>query len=774
MRLRNWLLTGTSIGLMAMVPMSVRAQDGQVVAAYQAYAAAQASGDAAAIEAAQTALNEACIVAGFASVDECIAAATGAAPAEAAPPVEEPAPEPEPEPAPVEEPAPQPEPAPEPAPVEELAPAPEPAPVEAPVPEVAPEPAPEVMEEPAPEPAPVEAPAPEVVPEPAPEPAPAPEVMQEPAPAPEQPVEAPTAEPVVEQPVAEPAPAPEAAPEPAPAASADISADLQAQIDEYIQAVADAMAGGDVAAAQARLDAARAQIDALCAGAGFASTEECLANYGLSLPSVTLPGAPPAAPEGTPPVDPGVPAAPVDPAIPTDPAMPVDPAGVAPVDPAVQPTEPLPEGVTGEAAPLTDSGKEETPAAAVDPAVAAEPVPGADPAVTEPAQTIEALVVTEETLPQSDEAAQSEVLRAFAAEPVQSATAEEGTAVTATGNTTVTQTVVNNYVNNITNITNVTNNTTVVNGDVTNVTQNNIQQNNVTVVEQAPVQVGTTGDLITQVILQVGSQLIVNSIGADTARYYNPLEDEIFYENLSNGRTREVITRPDGTQIVTVRNRNGDVLRRSRFTPDGREYVLAYFDDRYYDQLVEWRDPAADLPPLRLDIPASEYVLDARYADEEELEVFFSQPPVEQVARLYSIDEVKRSARVRDSVRRLEVGNLTFNTGEATISRDQVGSLSQVASAMLALIEQNPVETFLIEGHTDAVGSDISNLRLSDLRAGTVARILTDFYGVPPENLATQGYGERYLKVRTEAAERENRRVTIRRITPLVTVANNG
>ena len=53
------------------------------------------------------------------------------------------------------------------------------------------------------------------------------------------------------------------------------------------------------------------------------------------------------------------------------------------------------------------------------------------------------------------------------------------------------------------------------------------------------------------------------------------------------------------------------------------------------------------------------------------------------------------------------------------------------------------------------MGSDISNLRLSDLRAATVARILTDFYGVPPENLATQGYGERYLKIRTEAAERE-------------------
>jgi outer membrane protein OmpA-like peptidoglycan-associated protein len=398
----------------------------------------------------------------------------------------------------------------------------------------------------------------------------------------------------------------------------------------------------------------------------------------------------------------------------------------------------------------------------------------ADPAVPTEAAPVapapEAKVVTLETLPESDEAAQSADLQALAAEPLESAVAEEGTEVTATGNTTVNQTVINNYINNITN--NVTN--TTINGDVTNNTQNNIgQQNNVTVVEQAPVAAANTGDLITQVILQVGSQLIVNSVGQDTDRFYNPDQDEIYYENLSNGRVREVITRPDGSQIVTVRNRYGDVLRRSRITPDGREYVLAYFDDRYDDDLVVWRDPGQDLPPLRLDIPVEDYILDARYADEEEVEDFFAQPPVEQVARLYSIDEVKRSARIRDSVRRLEVGGLTFDTGAATIGRDQVGALSATANAMLALLERNPGETFLIEGHTDAVGSEISNLRLSDQRAATVARILTDFYGVPPENLATQGYGERYLKIRTEAAERENRRVTIRRITPLITVASN-
>jgi outer membrane protein OmpA-like peptidoglycan-associated protein len=141
---------------------------------------------------------------------------------------------------------------------------------------------------------------------------------------------------------------------------------------------------------------------------------------------------------------------------------------------------------------------------------------------------------------------------------------------------------------------------------------------------------------------------------------------------------------------------------------------------------------------------------------------------VEQVRRIYTIDEVKHSARIRDSVRRLEIGGLTFDSGKATISRDQVSALSQVANAMLSLLKQNPAETFLIEGHTDAVGSEQANLILSDKRAESVAAALTQVYDIPPENLFTQGYGEKYLKVETEGPSRENRRVAVRRITPLV------
>ena len=61
---------------------------------------------------------------------------------------------------------------------------------------------------------------------------------------------------------------------------------------------------------------------------------------------------------------------------------------------------------------------------------------------------------------------------------------------------------------------------------------------------------------------------------------------------------------------------------------------------------------------------------------------------------------------------------------------------------------------------------NVANLALSDRRAEAVADALTNVFGIPPENLATQGYGERYLKIKTDEQERLNRRVVIRILSP--------
>ncbi|HEV2899613.1 MAG TPA: OmpA family protein [Pseudaminobacter sp.] len=269
-----------------------------------------------------------------------------------------------------------------------------------------------------------------------------------------------------------------------------------------------------------------------------------------------------------------------------------------------------------------------------------------------------------------------------------------------------------------------------------------------------------------RLILQFGDQMMVES---DDRRRLSRGAREVYTEELRNGRTRETILRPDGTRIVTIRNAYGDVLRRSRFTPDGYEQVLSYVDESDYDRVREWRDPGLDLPPIRIDIPEDEYILDAS-ADygADDYYAFLDQPPVEQVQRLYSVDEVKRSARVRDIARRVDLDTITFEFGSASIAESEIERLEGLANAMDRLLKENPAETFLIEGHTDAVGTNAANLALSDRRAEAVALALTDVFGLPPENLTTQGYGEEYLKIDTDEPERENRRVAVRRITALV------
>src|SRR5581483_4484450 len=143
-------------------------------------------------------------------------------------------------------------------------------------------------------------------------------------------------------------------------------------------------------------------------------------------------------------------------------------------------------------------------------------------------------------------------------------------------------------------------------------------------------------------------------------------------------------------------------------------------------------------------------------------------PPVEPITRAYTLDEIRYSPSLRDRMPRVDIDTLTFDTGSWEIRPDQMPRLQVIADGIRRAIEANPQEVFLIEGHTDAVGNDVDTLSLSDRRAEAVAVALTEQFQIPPENLTTQGYGEQYLKIPTDGPERRNRRVTVRRITPLL------
>ncbi|MGO4667867.1 OmpA family protein [Bosea sp. 2RAB26] len=232
-----------------------------------------------------------------------------------------------------------------------------------------------------------------------------------------------------------------------------------------------------------------------------------------------------------------------------------------------------------------------------------------------------------------------------------------------------------------------------------------------------------------------------------------------------------VFERPDGSRIITVTDEDGRLIRRTRRMRDGDEIVM--IDNTRRDRPdMRFSDEVVVLPPPPLPIPRERYIVDAEQADQRLIYETITAPPIAAIPRRYTLDEVRYSPDLRARMRSVDIDTVTFETGSWEVTPNQAQRLSVIAASISQALQRAPNEVFLVEGHTDAVGSDVDNLSLSDRRAQSVAEILTRDFQVPPENLTTQGYGEQYLKVQTQEAARENRRVTLRRITPLLAGQN--
>src|SRR5262249_21276422 len=218
------------------------------------------------------------------------------------------------------------------------------------------------------------------------------------------------------------------------------------------------------------------------------------------------------------------------------------------------------------------------------------------------------------------------------------------------------------------------------------------------------------------------------------------------------GENVTVVVRPDGSRIVNVLDDSGNLVRRVRRAPDGREIII--IDNR----AVRVAGPATffvDLPPPVVRIPRERYIVETERASRDDIFAVLVAPPVDRIERGYSLDEIRFSANLRERMPRIDLDTVNFEFGSWEVTPDQVNRLAVIAEGITRAIQRNPSEVFLIEGHTDAVGSDVDNLSLSDRRAESVAVVLTNQLNVPPENLTSQGYGKQYLKIPTEAPERQ-------------------
>ena len=155
-------------------------------------------------------------------------------------------------------------------------------------------------------------------------------------------------------------------------------------------------------------------------------------------------------------------------------------------------------------------------------------------------------------------------------------------------------------------------------------------------------------------------------------------------------------------------------------------------------------------------------------ADDEELEEILVAPPKKKVRQRYTVEEIADREELRDAMPRIEIDTIRFGFNEAFVREEEVENLDRIAAIVERVLRKNPREVFLIEGHTDAVGSDSYNLKLSRARADAIKKALVAYYVISPRNLQTVGLGERYLKIPTAEPEGENRRVSISRATPLI------
>jgi outer membrane protein OmpA-like peptidoglycan-associated protein len=284
-------------------------------------------------------------------------------------------------------------------------------------------------------------------------------------------------------------------------------------------------------------------------------------------------------------------------------------------------------------------------------------------------------------------------------------------------------------------------------------------------------------------IVKQNNRLVIQHDETERLRRVNP---HARFEKGKGGMNVSIIDRPGNVKIYSETDAHGQLIRRYRRGPDGRDVIIIDNRRRRHGGGIG-RDIATgvgiglgvaagaailnsviNVPEPHVRIPRDKYIVEYDGASEEDVYDALSAPPVEDFSDRYTLDEIRATPRLRDRMRRVDLDDINFEFGSWDVDPSEYGKLDRVARAMKRVIHRNPNEVFLIEGYTDAVGSPEDNLSLSDRRAESVAEVLSEQFQVPFENLTTQGYGEEYLKVPTDQAERLNRRVAVRRITPLL------
>jgi outer membrane protein OmpA-like peptidoglycan-associated protein len=126
--------------------------------------------------------------------------------------------------------------------------------------------------------------------------------------------------------------------------------------------------------------------------------------------------------------------------------------------------------------------------------------------------------------------------------------------------------------------------------------------------------------------------------------------------------------------------------------------------------------------------------------------------------RSLSLGEREQIAELSATKRKIDF-DIQFDYNSAKVSKASLSTVQELGKALADPALKG--STFVIAGHTDAVGGDAFNQDLSERRADAIKRYLTDKYGVAAASLVTVGYGKSKPKDPSAPTSPVNRRVQV-------------
>jgi outer membrane protein OmpA-like peptidoglycan-associated protein len=175
-------------------------------------------------------------------------------------------------------------------------------------------------------------------------------------------------------------------------------------------------------------------------------------------------------------------------------------------------------------------------------------------------------------------------------------------------------------------------------------------------------------------------------------------------------------------------------------------------DDVTEDQIIKALAPAKK--PLTRGLSAGPQADPAAVAAEGK----FVQTIRNRTTRSLSVSEREEIATLAKDKPNIDL-EITFDYNSADISAKSLSAVQTLGKAL-----SNPDlrgSTFVVAGHTDAAGGEGYNQELSERRADSIKRYLTEKFGINGADLVTVGYGKSKPKDAGNPMDPANRRVQV-------------